>query len=96
MAGDAELVRLLDLALKEAKALQARYEREGKDPEFARRAVVVLENEKADAQAGRVGSYDEGYGFAPTRFLGEYDWGPEAKAMIDAAYAAQEYWAENM
>jgi hypothetical protein len=96
MAGDAELVRLLDLALKEAKALQARYERDGKDPELARRAVVVLENEKADAQVGRVGSYDEGYGFAPTRFLGEYDWGPEAKAMIDAAYAAQEYWAENM
>jgi hypothetical protein len=95
MSGDPELVRLLEVALKEAKALQARYEREGKDPELARRAVRVFESEKADAQGGRVGSYNEGYGFAPTRFLGEYDWGPEAKAMIDAAYAAQEYWAEN-
>jgi len=94
-AVDDEFLRLLDVALEKAKELQALYEREGKDAELARRAVRVLETQRADAAAGNVGSYDEGYGFASTRFVGEYDWGPEARPMIDATYAAQEYWAEH-
>jgi hypothetical protein len=94
---DAEYLRLCDDAIRAAKDLRARYEEAGDDEgaELARRAVEVLGNERAAAAEGRGARRSEGVGFAPTRFVSDYEWGDEGKRFVDAVYAMQDYWAAH-
>ena len=94
----AGFVRLADEAIAEARALEARHAEAGDHgaAEQAALAVQILEAERHAALDGRLPRRSEGFGFGPTRFIGEYEWGAEGKRLVDAVYAMQRHWEKRM
>ena len=85
-----------DEAIAEAEALRGRFIESGLDRK------VELMTRIIDFLVGRRNGIAEGTldipptaAFGVSRFVGDYDWGPEAQGFVDAAYAFERYWERN-
>jgi hypothetical protein len=93
----AEFVRLCDRAIEQARTLRDDATTGGDERRaaLANRAITVLELERDAAVEGRVARRSDGFGFGPTRFVSDNDWGPQGEDFVRSVYALQEHWARN-
>jgi hypothetical protein len=93
----AEFVRLCDEAIARARKLRddARSAGDDRQATLADRAVTILELERDAAVDGRIPGRSDGFGFGPTRFVSDNDWGPHGEDFVRAVYALQDHWARN-
>jgi hypothetical protein len=93
----AEFVRLCDQAIDRARDLLevARSSGDERRAALADRAITVLALERDAAVAGRIPGRSDGFGFGPTRFVSDNDWGPHGEDFVRAVYALQDHWARN-
>jgi hypothetical protein len=81
-----------DDAIAEAERVRARWAERG-DTEgaaLAERLQQQLVASRDDARRGTLPPRNGG--FPLTRFVGEYDWGPDADGLVDRVYALQRIW----
>lgn len=93
----AEFVRLCDEAISRAKELK-RSSAEAGDAaraSLADRAISILQMERDAAVEGRIGGRSQGFGFGPSRFVSDNDWGPRGQALVEAVYSLQDHWSRN-
>ena len=81
-----------DAALAEAGRLRARWAAEGdaSGVAMADRLEGLLAAERDAARSGRLPPRNGG--FPLTRFLGEVEWGPEGRELVDRVYDLQRIW----
>lgn len=93
-----EYLRLCDRAIEAAEALQRHHEARGdqRGAELAARAVWLLQAEQAGAAEHGVPSRDHGYGYNTSRFISEYEWGPEGEELVDAVRAMADFWRRHL
>jgi hypothetical protein len=93
----AEFVRLCDEAIRRAQELKRSSAEAGDQARvaLADRAISILQMERNAAQEGRIGGRSQGFGFGPTRFVSDNDWGPRGQALVEAVYRLQDHWSHN-
>lgn len=96
-AAIAGFVAACDAAIGEARKLQTAYEAAGdRRAALAGRAAELLAGRRDDALAGTLHRPSSGVALGFSRFIGDVEWGPEGRALLDAAYAAERYWKQEM
>jgi hypothetical protein len=81
-----------DDAIAEADRLRARWAGSG-DTEGAALTERLRQQLVTSRDAARRGELPpRGGGFPLTRFVGEYDWGPDGDELVDRVYALQRIW----
>jgi hypothetical protein len=96
-AATSGFVAACDAALDEARKLKALYEAAGdRRASLVDRATDLIAGRRADALEGTLHRPSSGVALGFSRFIGDVDWGPEGKALLDAAYAAERYWKQEM
>ncbi len=96
-AATAGFVAACDAAIAEARKLEATYEAAGdRRADLARRAAELLAGRRDDALAGTLHRPSSGVALGFSRFIGDVEWGPDGRALLDAAYAAERYWKREM
>jgi hypothetical protein len=81
-----------DDAIAEAERVRALWAGRG-DTEgaaLAERLRELLVAARDDARRGALPARNGG--FPLTRFVGDYDWGPDAEGLVDRVYALQRIW----
>lgn len=93
----AGFVAACDAALEEARKLKALYETRGdRRAVQAGRAIDLIAGRREDALTGTLHRPSSGIALGFSRFIGDVEWGPEGKPLLDAAYAAERYWKKEM
>lgn len=93
----AGFVAACDVALDEARKLKASYEAKGDGRATqAQRAIDLVAGRREDALAGTLHPHSSGIALGFSRFIGDVEWGPEGRGLLDAAYAAERYWKHEM
>lgn len=93
----AGFIALCDAAIAEARKLKAGYEAAGdRRAGMAERAEQLIAGRRSDALAGTLHLPSSGTALGFSRFIGDVEWGPEGEALLDAAYAAERYWKQEM
>lgn len=96
-AATSGFVAACDAAIDEARKLKAVYEAAGdRRAALAERAADFISGRRDDALGGSLHRPSSGVALGFSRFIGDVDWGPEGKALLDAAYAAERYWKQEM
>ena len=92
-----EFIRLCDQAIERARELRdaSRSAGDQRRAELADRAMALLDQEREAAREGRIPPRSDGFGFGPTRFVSDNEWGPEGEDFVRAVYALQDRWARQ-
>ena len=93
-APDVTLIRLFDRALDEAQKLRTAYLAAGESDKIVvlDRAISFVTARRAQALEGSLHTADSGAALGISRFIGDFDWGPQGDAFHDAAYAVERHW----
>jgi hypothetical protein len=86
---------LTEAILAKAVELRHRWSEAGdrSGVELVDRLIGFLEEQRDNARQGLLPA--RAHGFALTRFMGDYDWGPDGKEMQAMVYDLQELWASG-
>ena len=91
-------LELCDRAIEEAEQLAARRRAAADDvgERQAHKASEVIAGHRAAAVDRGVPSRRDGFGFSPTGFVSEREWGDDGRSFVDAVYAMHDYWRRNL
>ena len=86
-----------DRAISEAEALRSRYAQAGRDNmvDLTTRMIDFLVGRRQGALEGTLFDPRGPSAFGVSRFVSDYEWGPEADTFVETAYALERYWIEN-